>query len=340
LQQLALEAHAWPTPTHVAGAQRGTPTLSCLHVSSVSQLPLQQSHEALHDIVLSLQTSPSGLHPMGLRQTPTVFGAVMTQVTGLPEPPGSPVDPQQSLSLRQMSPTRWHPLAGWQMRTPVAPYGAQRRLQHAPPQAGTPASSTETPPSAPAPAQSMPSTTPQLAGPDGGCPHTPTVCPDAIVQMPLQQLAACVHTSPGCTQKDEFSEHSPFEQRPEQQSPFEAHWFPAVRQELLRGTHLPEAQLPPQQSPLAVQAWLSEMHESAPHFPPLHVRLQQSVPCAHPVPAAPHCPRPPVHAWFVSQSFEQQSRPVLHDAPRTPQRVPASSPPSASVGAEAAPPQP
>jgi hypothetical protein len=104
LQQLALEAQAWPAPTQ-APAQRGTPTLSCLHVYIVSQLPLQQSHEALHDMLLSLQTSPSGLQPIGLRQTPTVAPAAMLHVTGLVGPPGKPLDPQQSVSLVQRSPT-------------------------------------------------------------------------------------------------------------------------------------------------------------------------------------------------------------------------------------------
>ena len=105
LQQLALEAQAPPALTHCAGEQRGTPTLSWWQVSCVSQLPLQQSHDELHDVTFSLQTSPSGLQPMGLRQTPTVAGDVMTQVTGFPEPPGSPVDPQQSLSCVHRSPT-------------------------------------------------------------------------------------------------------------------------------------------------------------------------------------------------------------------------------------------
>jgi hypothetical protein len=74
-------------------------------VSWVSQLPAQQSHDELQDIVLSLQTSPSGLQPMGRRHTPTVLGAVMTHVTGLPDPPGNPAEPQQSPSLRHKSPT-------------------------------------------------------------------------------------------------------------------------------------------------------------------------------------------------------------------------------------------
>jgi hypothetical protein len=65
LQQFALEAHAPPGITHVVPEQRGTPSESWWHVSRFWQLPLQQSHEALHDMVASLQTSPSGLHPFG-----------------------------------------------------------------------------------------------------------------------------------------------------------------------------------------------------------------------------------------------------------------------------------
>jgi hypothetical protein len=140
LQQLALDAHAPPALTHTAGPQRGTPTLSWWQVSAFSQLPAQQSHEALQLIVLSLQTSPSGLQLFGLRQTPTVAGGVMMHVTGLPEPPGTPADPQQSLSCRHRSPTGWQPLAGWQTSTPVGPNGAHARLQQAPPHAGSPPS--------------------------------------------------------------------------------------------------------------------------------------------------------------------------------------------------------
>jgi hypothetical protein len=121
LQQLALDAHDPPGFTQVPPAQRGTPTLSRWQVSWFSQLPLQQSHEALHDIVASLQTSPSGLQPWGLRQVPTVAGGVMVQVTGVPDPPGRPADPQQSVSLVHRSPTTWQPLAGWHTRTPVGP---------------------------------------------------------------------------------------------------------------------------------------------------------------------------------------------------------------------------
>ena len=70
-----------PASTH-APVHRGMPTLSSLHVSAFSQLPEQQLQDALHDIASNLQTSPSGLQPIGLRQTPTVKGAVISHVTG------------------------------------------------------------------------------------------------------------------------------------------------------------------------------------------------------------------------------------------------------------------
>jgi hypothetical protein len=136
LQQSALDAHACPEPTHCAGVHRGTPTLSGLQVSIVSQLPAQQSHEELHDIVCNLHTSPFGLHAcpasfwkLGLRQTPSVP----------PDKTHSPGwSPQQSPSLVQRSPTTWQPLAGWHTRTPVGPYGAHKRLQQEPPHTSEP----------------------------------------------------------------------------------------------------------------------------------------------------------------------------------------------------------
>ncbi len=84
---------------------RGTPTLSCRHVSIVSQLPLQQSHDALQLIVANLHTSPFGLHEIGLRHTPRAPPLEKSHVT-LPDPgPGSAADPQQSESCAQRSPT-------------------------------------------------------------------------------------------------------------------------------------------------------------------------------------------------------------------------------------------
>jgi hypothetical protein len=196
-QQLALDAHAWPAPTHVP-AHLGTPTLSCLQVSSVSQLPEQQSQDELQDIVCSLHTSPSGLHPIGNRQTPTVAGAVMTHVTGLPDPPGKPAEPQQSLSAVHRSPTTWQPLAGWQTKTPVGPQGAQARLQHEPPHRGTPPSMIVPP------WHKFPSVTPQLAGPPGGAAaHVPSAFPAGTSQPPLQQSFDDAHASPGWPQNED-----------------------------------------------------------------------------------------------------------------------------------------
>jgi hypothetical protein len=167
-QQSALVAQAPPIFTQTPGEQRGTPTLSWWQVSWFSQLPAQQSHDELHDMVASLQTSPSGLQPIGRRHTPTVSGAVMMHVTGLVEPPGKPFEPQQSPSFVQRSPTTWQPLAGWQMSTPVGPHGAHARLQHAPPHCGSPPSVVGTPASgATVPPQSCPSASPQFAGPEG-----------------------------------------------------------------------------------------------------------------------------------------------------------------------------
>jgi hypothetical protein len=259
-QQLALDAHAPPAATHCAAAHRGTPMLSCLHVSWVSQLPLQQSHEDVQDIVLSLHTSPSGLHPIGRRQIPSVEGAVMSHVTAIPEPPGSPADPQQSESFVQRSPTTWQPLAGWHTRIPVGPHGAHARLQQGPPQAGRPPSLRTIPPSGAVPPQSWPSTTPQFAGPLGGvAPHVPSVDPAATVHADVQQSDPVEHASPACPQNDD-AWHVPFQQRFEQQSVLAVHWLPSVLHVAFSGAHAPATQLWLQQLPFDPQAPWSDVH--------------------------------------------------------------------------------
>jgi len=246
LQQSALDAHELPAARHWAPVQRGTPTLSCLHVSSFSQLPEQQSHDELHDIVASLQTSPLGLHPIGFLQMPTGPPPLVSHVTGLFDPPGRPLDPQQSASVTHRSPTGWHPLAGWQTSTPVGPHGAHARLQHGPPHWGKPPSMKTAPPSAADPPQSCPSTTPQLAGPLGADKaHVPIVWPLAIVHAPVQQSPLVAHASLGCTQNDEAWQVPP-EQRPEQQAALEEQALPMVEHVVLSGVHVP----------LAPQVWL------------------------------------------------------------------------------------
>jgi hypothetical protein len=227
-----------------------------LQVSSVSQLPAQQSHDELHDIVASLQTSPFGLQPIGLRQIPTGPPPLVSHVTGLFEPPGNPLEPQQSASTRQRSPTGWHPLAGWQTRTPVGPHGAQARLQQGPPQAGRPLSRKVAPPSGPEPPQSCPSSSPQLAGPPGAdAAQVPSVWPLAMVHEPVQQSPFVAHASPGWTQNDD-DWHVPPEQSPEQQLVLEEQALPIVEQVVLSAVQVPPA---PQ---TWLQHWLLEVQGS------------------------------------------------------------------------------
>jgi hypothetical protein len=69
LQQSALVEHTLPpVPAPASGshalAHRGTPRLSGLQAVLLLPRPAQQSWFALHDIVMSLQTSPFGVHPM------------------------------------------------------------------------------------------------------------------------------------------------------------------------------------------------------------------------------------------------------------------------------------
>ena len=91
--------------------------------------------------------------------------------TTLPAPgrPLSGSPPQQSASFRQRSPVTWQPLAGWQIARPLGP-GAQTRLQQSL-----------------QPPHTSPSTPPQRLGPEGGCAQTPTLAPEALVQVALQQ---------------------------------------------------------------------------------------------------------------------------------------------------------
>jgi hypothetical protein len=70
LQQSALVAQAPPASRHTETLHRGMPRLSCLHVSAW-QLPLQQSHDELQEVVAVRQTAPLGLQPVGFWHTPT-----------------------------------------------------------------------------------------------------------------------------------------------------------------------------------------------------------------------------------------------------------------------------
>jgi hypothetical protein len=111
---------------------------------------------------------------------PTAAPGSFSQTT-LPSP-GRPVfgAPQQSFVSRQRSPFTWQPVAGWQIITPVGPYGAQSRLQQ--------------PLQSPHRVPSTPSL--QYVAPDGGAPQVPRTLPGAIVQIAEQQSVPAEHTSP------------------------------------------------------------------------------------------------------------------------------------------------
>jgi hypothetical protein len=115
-------------------------------------------------------------------------------------------------------------------------------------------------PLVPVPPQSWPSCMPQFAGPPGDdVAHVPRVCPAAVLQMPVQQLAPLAHESPGCPQKDD-GWHAPFAHSIEQQSALPPHWLPSVlHPPLLRDTHIPLVQVWLQQSPLPVQGFPSDV---------------------------------------------------------------------------------
>src|SRR5258708_7124471 len=129
----------WSHPPAFIG-QRGRPRMSCWHArGTLLTLPEQQLFSALQDMLASLQMAPAGRHALPLSQRPT--GSLALALLQLPTPvlPWMPPKPQQSASPRQISPVGRQPLGGWQMRTPFL-YGAQARLQQAPPQDGMPAS--------------------------------------------------------------------------------------------------------------------------------------------------------------------------------------------------------
>jgi len=147
------------------------------------------------------------------------------------------------------------------------------------------------PPSTTAPpAQSVPSVIVQFADVVGGWPQVPFVAPVATLQMPPQQSAVVLHTSPACPQNEEAM-HRPSKQSPEQHSALVVHALPSVLQVVLSGTHFPPEQSPLQQSALAVHDPWSEVHEGM-----LHALLV-------PEPVGVHEP-------------EQHSPSVEHEAPR------------------------
>src|SRR5688500_3554308 len=112
------------------------PRLSCLHVMLLIVLPAQQFALALQDSSERRQIPPAGVHELPASQRPTALSPVLLLRTPVLSPSGRVVEPQQSPSSRQISPVGWQRLGGWQISTPLGPYGKQALLQHPPPHVG------------------------------------------------------------------------------------------------------------------------------------------------------------------------------------------------------------
>ena len=117
------------------------------------------------------QTSPSGLQLCGLLHVPIGgFEPAMMLHVMLPAPGPPTGPPQQSVSFVHASPMTRQPLATWQTWPPV-PVSTQRRLQQFVP-----------------PVQVSPSTWQPPEPPALSWPHVPAVLPEAMLQIPLQQV--------------------------------------------------------------------------------------------------------------------------------------------------------
>ena len=149
--------------------------------------------------------------------------------------------------------------------------GAHARLQHSPPQDGTP----PVPPST-TPPHATPATVHCVAPGALGIPQVPRFAPAALLQSPPQHSLFTAHTSPFCAQNDPL-EQTPLLQSFEQQSPFVEHALPVVRHVGFSGAQAPVASHVPLQHCVAlVQGWLSETHWEPPQVPALHASVQHS----------------------------------------------------------------
>jgi hypothetical protein len=75
----------------------------------------------------------------------------------------------------------------------------------------------------------------------GEAAQVPSVCPAAVVHVPVQQSALAEQASPGCPQNEDAWQ-VPFAHRPEQHAELEAQELPIVLHDELRGSHFPLTQ--------------------------------------------------------------------------------------------------
>jgi hypothetical protein len=157
-----------------------------------------------------------------------------------------------------------------------------------------------------------PSTPVQYVEPGVGCPHTPSVAPDAMLHRPPQHSVSCAHASPFWVQYDD-GPHVPFElHRPEQHAaapvPPAVHVLPLVKHVVLSGVHLPPLpHSPPQHWPFDEHEPLSGVHAFW-HTLPTQLTEQQSVFAEHDAPLGEHTALLASHVCVVgSHIMEQQS---------------------------------
>jgi hypothetical protein len=165
----------------------------------------------------------------------------------------------------------------------------------------------------------------QFVEPGVGWSQVPIVPPDGIVQMPPQHSASCEHEFP-LTMHHDALPHVPLElQNAPQQSPFAVHGLPALLQFVLSGAQAPLLHWPPQHWPFEVHEPLSGV-QLLWHTPLTQLNEQQSVFELHVVPAAEQFVGLTVQPPCGSHMFEQQSAPVAHCCPYSPQTTFASGP--------------
>lgn len=219
----------------------------------------QQLFSAEHEDVLGLQMLPGSRHTVPLSQRPnSCVAEAFEQLTAPLTGGGDPVEPQQSLSVRQSSPVGEQPDGGSQMKIPLTlPLGAQIREQQVPPHEGAPASAV---------LHTLPFTSHWVApGALATAPHEPSVAPAAFSQLPPQHAKLSAQTSPVCAQNETAFEHVPLLQSFEQQSAPVPHGLPDVLQLVFKGLQTPPPVAlgthdPPQHSAFDPHARLSATH--------------------------------------------------------------------------------
>ena len=279
LQQSALVAHAVPPSCAVhVGAPRDADV-----VLPAGRVLVAEARAA---VLVGVAGGHHELAHVAVGRASHVLLAVAAEQTTAWPDVGRPAsmracEPQHSLSLVQVSPSTWHPVAGWQTLTPVGPQGPHARLQHEPPQ---PPSRSETG------MHSWPSTCVQLP-PKVNWPQVPMVRRWGWCTCRRSSRCWGAHVARLGAARRGLADVAAA--RPEQQSPLAVHALPSVLQLGLSAAHLPGGARQLQHWLLPVHEVPSEMHAGKPQTPWQQVPLQHAPLEAHPLPSEMHPPSLP-----------------------------------------------